>query len=271
MNWIVWFQDPIRNFDGNHWFHIGEYYLSRARFATEMIAKHTNLTSSTDHTLYLFTSNIPFFQNITPFTFFLLVLTFWNPSVQIIRLGYLPQLLIPKIGNSLQIATATISYEFSLPYFLTHPHSPFHQYNLPNSTYFFHSPISGIYLGSLPNTPIHTSKWFPSIEDSQLVLKKAQYLCHSYREKEKETLPQTTPRRLQILIYQRNFIRKILNLSTFLSTLFTTDPILTRNYNLKIQYHDDNNQEICQLYSQFQQTNILITTHGFQLTGIVII
>lgn len=72
---IVYFPKPERSFHGNHWFHIGEHYISRRGAVQQMLAQYQHQGSSVEH-LRIIVQDPKLANMMTKMSFSLIVMTF---------------------------------------------------------------------------------------------------------------------------------------------------------------------------------------------------
>ncbi len=150
--------------------------------------------------------------------------------------------------------------------------------------------LTGQFIGSIGADPIPSTEWFTSHEETQALQLAVGTICegsqhllnhaiaHSVSSgievvvsdnmNRKDGKDQISKPLIRILIYQRNEKRKLLNIEK----LWTADDrlnVLRKLYpSLEIMVVDhDEDRNPCLIYQIYHQADILITSHGFQLTG----
>lgn len=278
-------------FHGNHWYHTGEYYLSRMERVHQMI--EAEFQTNVPKVVYLVSANHLLHSMLTQFTFFLLILMVWNPYIQKVHLletsGSKLRSMVSHSRGQVVAITGSITHSFT--------YDP--QRNstwIPAGKSTVEQTIQGYYLGSIESHPIPTAEWF----QGQTVLQRhIQLLCpkSAQRQPTKSASVSTstnahslftpTHRSRRYLLYQRDQIRRILNydqilpLSPSADAAHHNDKGSGRDRLQVIQHSDD--YGLCELYHAFNpdgvfatngtgshtQTDetIFITTHGFQLAG----
>lgn len=260
---LLYLPNPKHAFHGDHWYHMGEYYLSRMPTVQDML---TQVEGDNIH-VKLVSSNPLLHRMLTPFTWFILVLMVWSSKVAEVSLLH-PQVSFSEpSASTLDIAPALITHYFQ------------------NSNTFNFQPIgnassstSGVFLGSLENSPIATKKWFASKADLNKLQLNLGLLCptsaaepvievnignegYEYLNNSSSRINVLGRQKKRLIIYQRDQTRRIINLDYLMH-----HDLIIIDWEVKILVHSDA-QSPCDLYHHLQRCDVLLTTHGFQLAS----
>lgn len=254
---LIYLAEPDHQFHGNHWYHFGEYFLAHHNFIEEILKEeHFN-------NIFIVTSNQNILKLLTQFTFFLLVLTIWNPQIKSIQMINLievvnPQTVPQRLNSNLKFQQLI---GLKAPYHFNRSVSFFHNFSQYNSTISADiNCYSGYFISSIGNIPIPNTKWFHNSSEIIHFQNKISLIC----DFQPKVQPKVQDSFYYVTIYQRNIKRKILNLKDIVKHLTS---ILSSKWKIIILYHDETRNP-CHLYRDFQLADVFITSHGFQLTGL---
>lgn len=268
---ILSLQHPQRPFHGNHWFHFGEYYLSQRRYLQAHLVTH--ISSVQFNHIYIVTIDKKIFQMATSFTFFLLLLTLPSEYQQLpVSFVYTTDDL--HLLDHHQPWSADSTMERFCPFQKVQVQKEsFHFQNgiITASTSNKFKAIEGYYIGSIGSVPISSTEWFRNQDEVASLRTSLQSVCAV------DTSTSTTVQgiaaqgvagsKAKVVIYQRNEQRKLLNLiETFLQSNQSQYSILRDKMDVEVIVHDEN-RDPCSLCNALQHADVLITSHGFQLTG----
>lgn len=248
---VIQIPNPVHSFHGDHWYHMGEYYLSRMNVVQSWIENWAELdkdTTNKKYTIYLVTSNILLHRMVTKFTFFFLVLMAWNPIVSKIHLVFpskgLSTLSKTEYGKITSIA-GKISYSFD---FSPGKDSRGEPISLSDQTEHIYR---GVLLGVLDNTPLPTSQWFAKGAVTRNRLQKhVQYLCPMTQRNSNSHVTDSmhSNSKKRLVIYQRDRIRRIVNIPDIffpeqLRRIVYSSGTSTGHEQKKVQYLKNNRVE----------------------------
>ena len=279
---IIKLSSPLKakaggTFKGNHWFHMAEYYLSQAR----RFNHYTKNVSSA--TVFVVASEYKMFNFISKMGIYFLSLSFMSGS------GGKLVLLHPRSLSSLEHNLGGGSRVRQLISFATH--GPMHTYfppskldMMPQNHFQFsvHASncqcICGKYLGEVGKESVNRSEWFKDAIDRKEIKDKIKRFCNSsdvdFGGKQKES--ESTRKRL--IMYQRDIDRRFLNLESVQEVITKelqkqeeeckqVDNVNSKkrcsSWTVEIIYHNELTDP-CWLYKQMYDTDMLVTTHGFQ-------
>lgn len=282
-------------FHGNHWYHTGEYYLSRMERVHDMI--ETEFQANVPKVVYLVSANHLLHSMLTHFTFFLLILMVWNPHIQKIHLLETSRSnlrsMMPHSRGQVVAITGSITHSFT--------YEPFRNNSWIPTNSAMEQTIQGYYLGSIDSHPIPTAEW---LQGRTVLQQHIQLLCpkNDVRNPVNSAMVPNSVlassnilplsqlhRNKRYLLYQRDQIRRLLNYDQILPPKSSIQDInnVQREGNIdsdkiRVIQHSDG-YGLCDLYhalnpkgvftanasaidTQIEET-VFITTHGFQLTG----
>lgn len=250
---IVAIPQSMNHFHGDHWYHIGEHFFGRRNEVSTICHLSASCTN-----LILMTP-CPFLHKMmTSFTLFLAFLSFQCPGLR--------QIELVKPTGSMPVAqtNSTISFTgYSTRFFsfINNSQAPVY---LKTGTVKVKDAMSysGLFALSMDTTPVPTTVWFNHTEEAITVRKRLSTLCNGSLESKVVKIEE---KKLRLLIYERDQNRRLTNLNSIANTI-TFDDILHFQWDTTIIKHDDTRLP-CDLYQSFQQADVLLTTHGFQLTG----
>lgn len=249
---IVAIPQSMNHFHGDHWYHIGEHFFGRRNELSticHLCAECTNLILMT---------HCPFLHiMMTSLTLFLAYLSFQCPGLQQIQLvkpvGSMPLVQINTTVTFAGYNTRSFS-------FVNISEQVYHKHDLLKSK--DAESYAGFYALSMDTTPISTAVWFNRSEEAFTLRQRLSTLCSRHK---KDNHLDMSAKKHHLLIYERDQNRRLTNLNSIVN-IVATDGILSELWENTVMKHDDNRMP-CDLYQTFQRVDVLVTTHGFQLTG----
>ena len=289
---FIFLQNPRRNFHSNHWFHIGEYFLSRSREVENAVkssgGQAPELSMLTPLTFVTIVTNSPdFATGLTKMTAFLLLLAFLPIGEKFQSQSQKVEFYDPLTVSKTLSVDATLTC-------LNAVGSPLVRYNsdnLPGSKFEFPrglalkrgemsticSPVSI----SVGNLPVSSSLWFKNMHETENLRRKIRQLCRDsnlYNDSAVREVLLTSPkedyrtlsRTFNLVIYDRNRNRNFVDLNAILDSLHKTMLLSgsTSKWIVQVFVHDEE-MEPCLLYNSLRNAQVLLTTHGFQSTALL--
>lgn len=235
---------PQRPFHGDHWFHIGEYYLSQRHVIEDMLS-----AQSFDH-LVIVSSNWKFFSVLSQFTFFLLLLCVPPKQFKSISLGYTKStaLLSHATNSSVSFAALPAPYGYQREGHLQPEHE--------EEYLCYHGRIAG----KVGSVPVGTDLWFNSSHPAQQLQARIAAYCPA------SPTPTADERegKYKMIFYQRDRNRRMMNLPSVLEGLRLRSP----HWVFVIAQHSEQRAP-CALFHLMQSADVLVTTHGFQMMSML--
>lgn len=262
---------PVNPFHGDHWYQMCEYYLGR-RQEVQSFLHPRNSIDSVHLLLAMESSRIS--RMLTPFTFFLVVLTVWIPQLRRVSIIHIPKnslraLEWPKQGSSL-------SLEFKVTHTVDLSHSSPDMVEANSFRYITDLP----FLGAVSGLPVPTEEWFSNSSSLQEIQIGLDSLCSSQYNHDNYTwyvngthdaqvslsghdTVWTPKRKKTLLIYQRDQTRRLSNVD-----FLVQHPVVQQHWEVVVVEHSDR-RSMCDLYQLYRRSrvDVFLTTHGFQLSG----
>lgn len=235
---------PNRPFHGDHWFHIGEYYLSRRNAIVDFISA----APASDH-LFIVSSNWKFFSALSQFAFFMLLLCLPQHHFKSVSLLFTrsPRILSHPLGNNISISALSSPYHWQAGASSRHLISTSLASDHPACFY-------GTVIGKVGDSPVPVADWFHSPQEVQALRSRISSLCTSSAQ------PARLPGR-SILFYQRDRNRRIMNIDALVASLRAKSAL---NWTINVVTHHEIRQP-CVLQQMMQSADVFISTHGFQI------
>ena len=248
-------------FKGNHWFHMAEYYLSQVRRFDHRTRNVSNAT------FYVVASEYKMFNFISEMGMFLLSLAFTNGDPYELILVHPSSL--PSLEHSLDnhMKGNHTSFASKGPMY---SYSPFLKQasNLQGGLRFLsrskdYACICGEYLGEVGEEPVDRNKWFNDEHEANDMRDKINKFCGGYVHTDKiEKVHRNIGKHLSI--YQRDLDRRILNIKAVKEQISKSlDMYAKSDWTIEIVRHNELISP-CRLYQQLLDTDVYLTTHGFQ-------
>lgn len=211
LSYIVYLPNPEHNFHGNHWYHMGEYYLSRMHIVQEWLSdKLSTVNLRQSCTIYLVSQNALLHRMLTHFTFFFLVLMSWSPLVTKIHLVLPSEKLFSS--SSIKVGSQS-SFSGRITYSFEYEPNQNNQWRPIPIAQQVDSQIKGEGLGILENTPISTMQWLTARPNQRRRLQRnVQLLCPQRPSSSQNRSISTSNANKKLLFYQRDQIRRLINL-----------------------------------------------------------
>lgn len=247
---------PVRNFHGNHWFHIGEYFIAQHNsFARRLQSNKVRLIMQK--------STIT--EHLTPFTFFLIALSFLNNLDQSIDLHVIDgvrELRRMEVGQNKISPMKLKAPQFSFDGGLKILSADMNAIKEPEC-------VCGYYGGAMGVFPTRSDLWFDGEADVAAWRSKLKNSCSTPYRSDATSTSNRDQRRLRMVIYQRDIDRILVNLHDVLERIFdnhSSNSPYRNKWEVEIFEHSDS-MHPCSLYNSLYDADFFLTTHGFQSTG----
>ena len=274
---VISMRSPSRRYHSNHWFHIGEHFLSM---------HHSSALKSVvraGDTLILVANDAKFVKDMTFMSAFLILIALApgegcaDGSIRHSRLEvYEPSSMHPQQvkGGGAFYWSSFASYSPSITLDMSGPvGGHFRRIDLLEHA---SEEVSagrqchcGKLISSLGAEPVPSSKWFSSEESVREIKDKVHALCAKYPPAEGSTSLLRRYREgqgdLVLTVYERDISRHFANLDSMMEQLSMR---LDARWGIDILYHDEG-MHPCQLHAALRHTTLYLTTHGFQSTAVM--
>lgn len=264
---------PWHNFHPNHWYHLGEYFISQISNISL-----SGIGSSSRHVIILVNS-LDFLQSITPMTIFLLALSF-RIHGGISTLTFLSDVntkqFLPLNHGHIRWVRSDIYYQYRN---VSSYEDQFILKKLYPQEHFDNIVISGCYVygGTYGYFPMYSSKWFQNSKDIALFQSSINRMCPIHRKLFPDALIQEkllsyegifkpynrSPNQLKMVIYQRDVNRKFYRFDWMLSILYTS---LKDQWHIDVIFHNEDTHP-CLLHLALHDADLYVTAHGYQSLG----
>ncbi|CAM9549735.1 unnamed protein product, partial [Chrysoparadoxa australica] len=278
---VLALSEPYRNFDSNHWFHIGEYYLSRHEIVDPWLPANS--------TVYILAPNETFVDKLVLVTFFFLLLAFTDTSTHAVKVmpreafaGYVARDVLALDTRRIRSLCAWDSNlsVFKSMYRVNGEGTMMAMGGLGEVTELSREvgPVGegeegegtctcSRYIGDFGSAPIERGFWFGSDDVVLATRERIDMLCGGMvRTKMRESKARggregnSTNRTHRLVIYQRNKSRRLRDSEAVQSSL---KELLGGGWEVVLLLHDDATHP-CGLYRQLHDADVLLTPHGFQ-------
>lgn len=268
---------PQSKFHSHHWFHLGEYYISQIENISSNVSNYSNQLEN----IFIAVNNERFLIDISPMSIFLLSLAFCKNTKKV-------TILYPKrISSSSNYSNSLIkSSNTNLIYYYINTTNYEFQFKTQNAVHksFGKSTIEcAKYMGTYGYKPVQSDRWFLNIDNVNKFRESLSLMCpieinplpqslvtsHLYPYNSANTsdllVSSKQLKKNKLLVYQRDLNRQFSNFNDVLSQL---NGALGSQWAIDVLNH---NEQIhpCVYYKALQETDIFLTTHGFQSIGII--
>lgn len=278
---IVQIRKPNRRFHSNHWYHMGEYFLSQHRSA-----EVTGVIRTGD-TIIFIANEVKFVSQLT-FTSAFFILLALSPgegcadgSIRKTRIEFYEPSYVYRRASAPSIEWGSFSsYGPSVILDMSKPNGQ--QFQRVNLLEHVREEINsgrqchcGKLISSMGYHPTPSTQWFKTALEIHEFKDKIEAFCGAATDADASMLAAPYPRgsdaQLQgekvfkMTVFERDSTRHFAGLRLMLEDL---DGRLDRQWSISTVRHDESIQP-CQLYQELHKTDVFLTTHGFQSTALV--
>jgi hypothetical protein len=268
---------PSHIFHSNHWYHLGEYYLSQIN----NISAYP--TDSQSRNVIILVYSPAFLQHITPMTMFFLILSF--------RIhGGITKLTILSDSDDKQLLPVVhgrISWVRSDIYFQYRNVSQYDEQFILNKQFVRQTMTDEImpkcfdFGGTYGYAPINTTKWFQSSEQVAYIRTAIDRMCPINRNPFPKKLMHNkllsyqgrlvpyvqSSKKRKVVVYQRDVTRMFYRFESILRNLYAK---IGDQWHIDVVFHDEQSHP-CMLQQAFQGADLYVTAHGFESLGTVLV
>eukprot|EP00639_Heterosigma_akashiwo_P001039 CAMPEP_0194584230 /NCGR_PEP_ID=MMETSP0292-20121207/16905_1 /TAXON_ID=39354 /ORGANISM="Heterosigma akashiwo, Strain CCMP2393" /LENGTH=400 /DNA_ID=CAMNT_0039439191 /DNA_START=388 /DNA_END=1587 /DNA_ORIENTATION=- len=258
---LISLSQPWKTFESDHWFHISEYYLARSREIRPLVPANA--------TVYIVTPTRVFFEQLTVFTTFLLVLSFTE--------GRSTVKVVPPAAVT-KVVAGMVVLEPNAPAFTYNPRMP--AVDRLYRTEAFQDVRFGCacarFLGEFGPAPVERGYWFGGDREVRAARGRMAVMCdHESGAAGGRPLPAdeaaeaaaaaAAPPKHKMVVYQRNRNRKFQRFEAMVEAL---EEQLGPEWELEVLLHSTDRHP-CAMYESFHAADVFYTAHGFQTIAVL--